>query len=568
MNAPLSSSAPIGQTLLATGVIGEDQLRIALHEQRRLHRPFGRVCVEMGFISETVLRDALSARLGRQAVDLAGVMIDPGIVALVPESLARRHTLLPLSVDDAGTLTVAMADPQDVIALDALAAHRETAPQIRAVLAAEPEIREALDRHYGYRLAIDDILRELETPADAAMASLHDGGHAHPVLRLIDALLVDAVKNDASDIHFEPEAGFLRIRYRIDGILHQVRALHANHWPAMAVRLKVLAGLNIAETRAPQDGRVSLAIAGRSVDFRVSTLPTLHGENIVLRVLDRRRAIVALEEIGFDGEGLSAIGRMLDRPEGLIIVTGPTGSGKTTTLYAMLDRLDDEGVNIMTLEDPVEYPMARIRQTMVSEAARIDFASGIRTLLRQDPDIILVGEIRDAETAELALRAAMTGHRVFATLHANNAVGAIPRLLDLGVRPSLLAGSLTGVVAQRLLRRLCPLCRRFAPAGDDERKLLGRTDCETSGLAHPTGCPDCGGRGYRGRIAVFEILEMGGGLDELVAAAAPAARLSHCARRHGFRALAADGRRRVLEGETSPEEFLRVIGPCAAGEKA
>ncbi|MDR2031190.1 MAG: GspE/PulE family protein [Azoarcus sp.] len=572
MNTP-HVFAPIGQTLIDAGLIGSDQLRIALHEQRREHRPFGRVCVELGFITEAMLRDALSARLGRRAVELTGAVIDPATLALVPESLARRHILLPLRHDEAAaTLTVAMTDPQDVVALDALAAHCGPAIRLCPALAAESEIRAALDRHYGYRLAIDGILQELEsaTPADAPAPH----GDVHPLMRLVDALLIDAVKNAASDIHFEPEAGFLRIRYRIDGILQQAHALHAGHWPAMAVRLKVMAGLNIAETRAPQDGRVSLTVAGQPVDFRVSTLPTLHGENIVLRILDRQRGLVVLEQAGFDAERFAAVERMLARPEGLILVTGPTGSGKTTMLYAMLAHLDSEAVNIMTLEDPIEYPMARVRQTSVADAARIDFASGIRALLRQDPDIILVGEIRDAETAAMAIRAAMTGHRVFATLHSNTAIGAIPRLLDLGIRPTLLAGNLRGIIAQRLARRLCPACRRPAPASSRERHRLGLPAGGGGGdgdggeivLAHAIGCPACAGRGYRGRLAIFEVLEMDETLDELVAAGATPVELARAARAHGYFSLGEDGRRKALAGETSPDELYRVVGPLAPAE--
>ncbi|MDR1662225.1 MAG: Flp pilus assembly complex ATPase component TadA [Azoarcus sp.] len=561
MNAPPPAASPIGQTLLAAGLIGDDQLRIVLHEQRREHRPFGQVCVELGFITEAMLRAALSARLGRQAVELSGAVIDPATLALVPEALARRHNALPLAHDEAAaTLAVAMADPQDLIALDALAAHCGPALRLYPALAAESDIREALDRHYGYRLAIDDILQELETAAPAA-AARHEA--AHPLMRLVDALLIDAVKAAASDIHFEPEAGFLRIRYRMDGILHQVRALHAGHWPAMALRLKVMAGLNIAETRAPQDGRVSLIVAGRPIDFRLSSLPTLHGENIVLRILDRQRGIVPLERIGFGPAQLDAVRRMLARPEGLILVTGPTGSGKTTTLYAMLERLNDEALNIMTLEDPVEYPMTRIRQTTVGEAARIGFAAGVRALLRQDPDIILIGEIRDAETAEMALRAAMTGHRVFATLHANTALGAIARLFDLGIRPALLVGNLSGVIAQRLARRLCPDCRRLAPASAEERQLLGLPGGEEIFLGHPVGCPDCGGRGYRGRQAIVEALPMDETFDELIATGAPLAGLARTARAKGHPALGDDGRRKALDGEVSLEELFRVIGPLA-----
>ena len=565
MIRPISPArpAPIGQTLLAAGLIGNDQLRIVLHEQSRKHQPLGRLCVELGFISEIMLRDALSARLGRQAVQLAGAVIDPATLACVPEPLARRYIVLPLSFDEDETaLTVAMADPHDLIALDALAAHCGPERHLRPVLAAESEIREAIDRHYGYRLAIDDILQELETATPSQTAN----EVGHPLMRLVDALLVDAVKTGASDIHFEPEAGFLRIRARIDGILQQVRALHAGHWPAMAVRLKVMAGLNIAETRAPQDGRVSLSVAGRAVDFRISTLPTLHGENIVLRILDRRRGIVPLGEIGFDATRMSAIERMLARPEGLILVTGPTGSGKTTTLYAMLDHLDEEAVNIMTLEDPVEVPMLRIRQTAVSDGARIGFAAGVRTLLRQDPDIILIGEIRDAETAEMAIRAAMTGHRVFATLHTNSAVGALARLADLGIRPPLLAENLCGIIAQRLVRRLCTVCKCLVPASAGECLHLGLPD-DGGGdgliLAHARGCPSCAGRGYRGRLPVFETLVMDGALGERIAAGATPAEIARAARAQGHSTLGDDGRRRVLEGSTSPDELFRVLGQLA-----
>ncbi|MCL1824480.1 MAG: Flp pilus assembly complex ATPase component TadA [Betaproteobacteria bacterium] len=561
-----SSSASIGQTLLAAGLIGDDQLRIALREQTYNARPLGRLCVELGFITETMLRDALSKRLGRQAVELTGTggaVIDPATLALVPEALARRHTMLPLSFDEAeATLTVAMTNPQDLIALDALAAHCGTGLRMRPTLATESEIREAIDRHYGYRLAIDDILQELETSGAPAM---NEAGH--PLTRLVDALLVDAVKTAASDIHFEPEGGFLRIRYRIDGILQQARALHLNHWPAMAVRIKVMAGLNIAETRAPQDGRVSITVAGRPVDFRVSSLPTLHGENIVLRILDYRHGIVPLNEIGFDPARLAAIERMLAYPEGLILVTGPTGSGKTTTLYAMLDHLNNEAVNIMTLEDPVEYPMSRVRQTAVNEAAKIGFATGIRALLRQDPDIILVGEIRDPETAEMAIRAAMTGHRVFATLHTNSAIGSIARLLDLGIRPALLADNLRGVIAQRLVRRLCPDCRHLAPASAVECQRLGLSDEGNRDgliLAHAGACPSCAGRGYCGRLPVFEVLNMDEALDELVATGASPAEIAHAAHAQaGHLGLSDDGRRKALEGSTSPEEVFRVLGPLA-----
>ncbi len=284
------------------------------------------------------------------------------------------------------------------------------------------------------------------------------------MVRLVNALLVDAVKRGASDIHFEPEYAFLRIRYRIDGVLETVRSLHKTYLPGITVRVKVVSGMNIAETRAPQDGRLSLTLNGRPIDFRVSTQPTIYGENIVLRVLDREKSIISLDRMNLTKDTLAKLNLMLARPEGILIVTGPTGSGKTTTLYSLLSQVNDETVNIMTLEDPVEYPLTLMRQTSVNEVARMDFADGIRSIMRQDPDIILVGEVRDKETAEMAFRAAMTGHQVFTTLHTNSALGAFPRLLDIGIQPDIMAGNIIGVIAQRLVRVLCPHCKEaYAP---------------------------------------------------------------------------------------------------------
>ncbi|MDP1980943.1 MAG: GspE/PulE family protein, partial [Sulfuritalea sp.] len=355
-------------------------------------------------------------------------------------------------------------------------------------------------------------------------------------------------------------ASFLRIRYRIDGILRQIRALHKSYWAAMAVRIKVISGMNIAETRAPQDGRISINISGRAVDFRVASQPTIHGENIVLRILDRQKGIVPLDKLGLDDHQLSLMKLMVARPEGIILVTGPTGSGKTTTLYSVLNHINEEGVNIMTLEDPVEYPMAMIRQTSVAESAKLDFANGIRSMMRQDPDIILVGEIRDADTAEMAFRAAMTGHQVYSTLHTNSALGAIPRLLDIGVLPDIMAGNIIGIIAQRLVRRLCPHCRKPYPAESHECRLIG----VVSGQPAPTlyraaGCDHCEYQGYRGRIAIMEMLRLDHDLDDLISRRATQRDIRRMAVDKGYRPLSEDGLRRVLDGTTSIEEVGRVI---------
>ena len=552
----------LGQILIAKGILSEDQLRIALLEQMKSNQPLGKLLVTLGFVCEATLRDALSESLGKQSVDLSNAVIDPSALTLVPHQLAKRHHLLPIDYDvERRRLTVALSDIDDIVALDKIRALASEAIEIDTLLAGETEIDRAIDQAYGYELSIDGILHEIETgeidfrglpsPADE---------YSQPVVRLIDAILTDAVKRESSDIHFEPETGFLRIRYRIDGMLRQVRSLHHSYWPAMAVRIKVLSGMNIAETRAPQDGRISLTMRGRQIDFRASVQPTIHGENIVLRILDRHKGLVPLEGLGLTERQLDQLKLMIARPEGIILVTGPTGSGKTTTLYSVLDHLNSEGVNIMTLEDPVEYPMTQVRQTSVAEAAKLDFANGIRSMMRQDPDIILVGEIRDAETADMALRAAMTGHQVYSTLHTNSSIGAIPRLLDIGILPDIMAGNIIGIVAQRLVRRLCPQCKTAHPAEAHEARLLGGAEQSPRPIIFkPGGCERCEFQGYRGRLAIMEILRLNDDLDELIARRCTAREIRQLADSQGFVSLADDGLRRVLDGSTSLEELGRVV---------
>ena len=465
----------IGELLVGKGVVSEDQVRIALMEQRHRKEHLGRILVRLGFATEAVIRDVLGGALGYASVDLSKVLIDSDVVKLIPKEVARRYLMLALTYEaSTKRLTVAMADPFNVIAMDQVRALLDSEMEIRPLLAGEAELNKAIDQFYGYELSVDGILQEIETgEIDYQSLEAESDEYSQPVVRLVNSLLSDAVKRSASDIHFEPESEFLRIRYRIDGVLRQIRSLHRNYWAAIAVRLKVMAGLNIAEMRAPQDGRISLSVSGHAVDFRVSSLPTTHGENIVLRVLDREKGIVALDALGLHEDALESLRLMMARPEGIILVTGPTGSGKTTTLYSMLNHLNTEAVNIMTLEDPVEYPMEMIRQTSVNEAAKLSFANGVRSLMRQDPDIILVGEIRDSDTAEMAFRAAMTGHQVFSTLHTNSAIGAIPRLLDTGVLPDIMAGNIIGVIGQRLVRKLCVHCKEPYEPSKMERQIFG-----------------------------------------------------------------------------------------------
>src|SRR6187397_1410400 len=414
MNSPTNPQAKrhIGQILIDQGILTEDQLRIALLEQTKSHVPVGRLLVQLGFVSEATLRDALSEKLGMQSVDLSHIIVDPAALKLLPRDVARRYRIFPVAVDRQNKkFIVALSDTNNLVAIDQLRALLKGEFEIELRLAGESEIERAIEHYYGHEFSIDGILKEIET-GEIDYTSVAEGDeYSQPVVRLIPALLADAVERSASDIHFEPEQNFLRIRYRIDGVLRQIRSLHKTYWPAMAVRIKVMAKMNIAETRAPQDGRISATMSGRVVDFRVASLPTTHGENLVLRILDRQKGIVPLDKLNLEEAQLELLKLMIARPEGIILVTGPIGNG-------------------------------------------------IRAMMRQDPDVILVGEVRDRETAEMAFRAAMTGHQVYSTLHTNSAVGAFPRLLDIGIVPDILAGNIIGILGQRLVRRLCRTCRQ------------------------------------------------------------------------------------------------------------
>jgi type II secretory ATPase GspE/PulE/Tfp pilus assembly ATPase PilB-like protein len=556
-----ASRRRLGELLVEEGVISRDQLNIALTEQKKTNQKIGKLLVELGFISEAVMRDFLSKSYKQESVDLALVVFDSEAIRLIPKTLAMRHRVIPITYDKAtATLLIAMADMFDVVAIDNLVATLGGKIEIKTVLAGEAEILTAIDNVYGYDLSLDGILREIETgEVDYQSIETSQEQYSQPLVRLVDALLIDAVKREASDIHFEPELSFLRIRYRIDGVLQQIRSLHKNYWSAIAVRLKVMAGLNIAETRVPQDGRMSLTLSGRTIDFRVSAQPTVHGENLVLRILDRQKGIVPLEQLGLSDESLHMLQLMMARPEGIILVTGPTGSGKTTTLYSLLNHLNTGEVNIMTLEDPVEYFLGMARQTSVNEAVKLDFANGIRSMLRQDPDIILVGEIRDEEAADMAFRAAMTGHQVYSTLHTNSAIGAIPRLLDFGVLPDILADNIIGIIGQRLVRKLCVHCRLPYSPSPIERELLGLDGVREVEIYRAVGCNQCGQRGYKGRFAMMEILRMNDTLENLLAHRADVHTIKQKAAAEGFHTLADEGIRRVLEGASSLDEVTRVV---------
>ena len=550
---------PLGKLLIQKGVISEDQLRIALIEQKRSSEPLGKLLITLGFVTEATVREALSENLKQQSADLTSLVVDAIALKLIPKEVAKRYRVFPIVYErQTDNLILAMSDTNNIVALDQISAMLVKGITITPLLVAESDIQRAIDQYYGFELSIDGILHEIETgQIDYGSLSNIDVEYSQPVVRLIDALLADAVHRGASDVHFEPEPQFVRIRYRIDGVLRQIRSLHKTYWPAMVVRLKVMSTMNIAETRAPQDGRISLNVSGRPLDFRVAAQPTVYGENVVLRILDKQKGLVALDNLGLPDDNLNLLKLMIARPEGIILVTGPTGSGKTTTLYSILSHVNSEGVNIMTLEDPVEYPLPMIRQTSVTD--KIDFGSGIRSMMRQDPDIILVGEIRDKDTAEMAFRAAMTGHQVYSTLHTNSAVGAVPRLLDIGVLPDIMAGNIIGIVAQRLVRKLCPHCKRGAPVDPFERHILGIEPGVELTLYQAQGCERCDHQGYKGRLSVLEILKLDAELDEMIARRTTAREIRSAALRKGFRPLAEDAIRRVIEGVTSLDEISRVV---------
>ena len=553
-------SVRLGDRLIESGIITEDQLKIALLEQKTKQKPLGETLIALGFVTDEVIRDVLSSSLGQLSVDLKNIVVDAEVLDMLGQKAARQLRVVPLSFDDgSGRLEVAIADTFDVITLDKVKALIDRRIEVVPKMAAINQIDLALDRLYGFDLSIDTILQEIESETDD-FSDYHgeDEQYSHPMVRLVDALLADAVKQQSSDIHFEPERGFLRVRYRIDGVMRQIRSIHIKYWPAINIRLKVMSNMNIAESNLPQDGRITRMMGSREIDFRVAAQPTIHGENIVLRILDKNQGIIPLENMSLPPEQLTTINLIMSRPEGIILVTGPTGSGKTTTLYSMLSAMNNETVNIMTLEDPVEYPIAMIRQSSIGSSGKMNFASGIRSLMRQDPDIILVGEIRDLDTAEQAFRAAMTGHSVLSTLHTNSAIGAIPRLIDLGLAPYVLSSNISGIIGQRLVRKLCSECKQPYEPDEVELNLLNATG-QNIKLYREQGCDACNQQGYRGRTPIIEVLKIDAELDDLISRQASLLELETLAIANGYLTLSDSVTRLVLAGETTLDEAIRNV---------
>ena len=547
----------LGDLLVQTGLITEGQLRDALAKQCSLGKRLGEVLLAEGYITQQDLTRVLETQLGIESVNLKKTAVDPKTARMIPENLARRHVVIPVQVAR-GRLLLAMRDPLDQLAIQdvRLLAQMPVTP----VLATRDDIVESIERVFSQataaRAADDFVLSQAGLLAGLDDASLDV--NSAPIVRLVNSTLENAVRGGASDVHIEPDHDQLRVRIRVDGILQEVLTTSVGTHGAVTSRIKVMAGLNISEKRVPQDGRVMIAVDKREIDLRVSTMPTTCGEKVVMRILDHSNFMLGKEKLGFSPGDLEKFGRLVARPHGIILVTGPTGSGKTTTLYAMLAELNDSKKNIITLEDPVEFDMKGINQTQINVKAGLTFAAGLRSMLRQDPDIVMVGEIRDSETAEIAARAALTGHLVLSTLHTNDAPGAVARLVDMGVEPYLISSSLVGIVAQRLVRKVCPVCRAQYEAGEREKRILRHPVDIPLTLTRGTCCDYCNRTGYKGRVGVFEIMEVGKELRVLIDNGSPTDEIRDTAADLGMVPLWKDARQKVLSGITTLEEMLRV----------
>ncbi len=553
---------PLGVMLVERKLATQEQVDQALAEQRRHDnaRRLGEILIENRVISEAALLEVLSDQLGCPVIDLNTTPPDPGAIHIVPSEFALRHHLLPIRQED-HTLTVAMADPLDIQSIDDL--RLLTGFSVIPMLASPTEIRRAAEQIYMQQMlegvqAVEQVASEEES---IDVADLQKMAREELVIQMVNLIINQAIQDRASDIHIEPFEKELRVRYRVDGVLHEVNAPPKRLHPAIISRIKILSDMDIAERRLPQDGRMRIRSGGRQIDLRVSTVPTLYGESAVLRILDKQTAMLGLQELGMFSDTFSRFRNLISEPHGIILVTGPTGSGKTTTLYAALNEIYSPEKKIITIEDPVEYQLAGINQIQVHPQINLTFANGLRHIVRQDPDIIMVGEIRDTETVEIAIHAALTGHLVFSTLHTNDAAGAISRLLDMGAEPYLVASSLIGSIAQRLVRIICPRCKTPVTESPVELQQVGITPEMLNGghVYAGAGCPECRGVGFRGRSGLFEMLTVDDTVRQMIVSRAPSTEIRQYAQRsQGMRTLLQDGRRRVLAGETTVKEVLRV----------
>jgi type IV pilus assembly protein PilB len=549
-----SSHKKIGEILVANGLITETQLNEALADQRASGNRLGEIVVKKGWVSREEIDKCLTQQKGISSFNLSGYIIEPEVVRFIPEDFARKYKLMPVFVIE-NTLTIAMSDPSNVFIIDEI--QRLTKLNVEPVSAEELDIRKTQDQYYGPTGSLQEIIASIDKNKLADAEKLGDEA---PVIKIVNYLIIQAVQTKASDIHIEPEDKLLNVRYRIDGMLHRQPSLPRDLAPAVTSRFKIMAGLDIAEKRLPQDGRIMMKVGSKDIDFRVSTCPTIHGENIVLRILDKTGLVLGLESLGFPKNTLGLFKELISSPYGIVLVTGPTGSGKTTTLYSSLQLLNKDDVNIMTVEDPVEYQFPGMRQVHVNALAGLTFASALRSFLRQDPDIVMVGEIRDLETAEIAVQAALTGHLVFSTLHTNDSPSAFTRLMNMGVEPFLISSSLLGVLAQRLLRRVCEKCKELYSPSETLLKDMGLEDKIKDNIkfAKGKGCKVCNQSGYKGRIGIYELLKVTPEIQEAVLRKVSADEIRNLAVSQGMVTLRRAALEKLLLCGTTPEEVMRV----------
>jgi type IV pilus assembly protein PilB len=546
--------------LLEGGLADPEQLEAAFAEHQRVARPLGRVLVDSGVLTESQLVAALAQQIGLPFVDLSDYTIDGSAVGRLPAAVCRRHCVLPIGYED-GRLLLAMSDPSNVFALDDV--RSMTGLEARAVVATQEDLLAAIDRFCRADADMDDISSSFESADDEdELSRISEVVEDAPIVKYVNMLIAQAISDRASDIHLEPGEHELRVRYRIDGVLHEVMRSPRAIQSGVISRLKIMADLDIAERRVPQDGRLSVTVAGGKVDLRVATLPTVWGEKVVMRVLDNSTARHSLSDLGFAPENFERFERSFTKPYGMILVTGPTGSGKSTTLYATLNIVSRPEVNVITVEDPVEYRLPGINQVQVNVKAGLTFAAALRSILRCDPDVVLLGEIRDHETAQIAVEAALTGHLVLATLHTNDSASAVTRLTEMGIEPFLVGSALDCVLAQRLARRLCPKCRQAYTPEPAELAAAGYpwTPAEPlPTLFRPVGCSACAKTGYKGRLALHEVMTVSEEIERLAVSRASSSEIDAVARSQGMTSLRNDGWLKVAQGVTSVEEILRVV---------
>ena len=560
----------LGDLLVAEGLITGEQLAKALDEQKGTGDKLGSVLVRLDLLQEETLIGFLSRQYGVPSITISQLDVDPEVLRLVPAQIAKKHEVLPIKREH-GTLTLAMADPTNIAAIDDVAFM--TNLQVAPVIASQAAIRQAIDRSYeAQAAAIGDVLAalaneisEVEVVADDAPTSvdvfeLKESADEAPVVKLVNMVLVDAIRKGASDIHWEAYEKVFRIRFRVDGVLHEMLAPPKRLEAAIISRIKIMANLDISERRMPQDGRIKLRYNAREIDFRVSILPTIFGEKAVLRILDKDALKLDLTHLGFEAPALQTFNHAIHQPYGMVLITGPTGSGKTTTLYSAIHTINQPGHNIMTAEDPVEYNLKGVNQVQIDEGIGRTFAAALRSFLRQDPDIILVGETRDLETAQISIRAALTGHLVFSTLHTNDCPSTIARLVDMGIPPFLIASALLLIVAQRLGRKVCSECREPYEADEESLTPYGHV---SAGLGKVRfykgkGCQACSFTGMKGRVAIYEVMPMTAEVREAILKSSPTAEIREIAQAQGMKTLRQAGLQKVLDGTTTVEEVLRV----------